>query len=282
MLSRLILLLSVFTFLISSPSLANPQKLTMAENGIAAEFYPARSTQSTLAVLVLGGSEGSIPLKLARAVADLGHATLALAYFNHEGLPAELNEIPLEYVDKAKAWLMDNSKVERSGLVIVGWSKGAELALLMASRDSHIKRVVAVAPSSVVWAGILTDWSKIPSSSWTYQGKPLVHVSFRPSGPVSGLLDLYTQSLQNRTDNGKASIDVQKITGKVILLTGGNDEIWPSSQMADDVCNSMNSANNGQCEHHTFAGRDHLLDLKFLDRSTPMHQLFADSISDIQ
>jgi len=139
------------------------------------------------------------------------------------------------------------------------------------ARDQKIKRVVAIAPSSVVWAGILRDWKKVPDSSWTAKGKPLAHVAFKPTGPVNQLLNLYSQSLANRSEKGAANIQVENIHGNVVLMTGENDEIWPSPMMAKQVCEKMNFKQKDQCQHLNFKGLDHLLDFKFIDPSEPMN-----------
>jgi uncharacterized protein len=73
-------------------------------------------------------------------------------------------------------------------IAFVGTSRGAEAALLTAVHDPRIDVVIAISPTSVVWAG---DRSP-PSSSWILGGKclPFVHydVSQFPAqsgGPVS-------------------------------------------------------------------------------------------------
>lgn len=241
--------------------------------------YSAPSGDATRpGVLVLGGSEGGIPDRLAAPLIEAGMPVLSLAYFKAPGLPAELEKIPLEYFEPAKHWLLAQPGVDPERLIVVAWSKGAELALLLAARDPRIQRVLAVAPSSVVWAGILEDWSKVPDSSWTEHGKPLAHVPFRPSGEVKGLLDLYTQSLANRDDAQAADIPVERITADVILLTGAEDEIWPSPAMASSVCTRMQTQASGSCKHIRYEGLDHLLDYRMLDASSPMHDEFLEHL----
>ncbi|MBT1065898.1 dienelactone hydrolase [Bowmanella sp. Y26] len=260
-------------------SCASEGILDVKNEKFVGKYYPPSSLEKSVGVLVLGGAEGGIPEKLAKAVVDAGYPTLALAYFNAKGLPQELEKIPLEYFDSAKSWLQAQKNVDSGKLIIVGWSKGAELALLLASRDEKIQQIIAIAPSSVVWAGILKDWTKVPASSWTEQGQELTHVEFKPSGAVSGLLDLYTQSLENRSENGEADILVENIKGNVVLMTGENDEIWPSPQMAKLICERMNKRQDGQCQHLNFNGLDHLLNYKFLDKSDPLGQTFIDKLN---
>ncbi len=268
--------------LVSSATFADTTVLTAAQHGFVGQYTPAAASTvpaaQQVAVLVLGGAEGGIPQQLAQPVIDAGYPTLALAYFNAEGLPAELKKIPLEYFAKAKSWLQSQPNVQQDQLIVVGWSKGAELSLLLASKDQQISKVVAIAPSSVTWAGILKDWTKVPASSWTEHGEELAHVPFKPSGAVNGLRDLYSQSLANRVDGGKADIVVTQIKGKVVLLSGENDAIWPAPQMATEVCNKINAEHENQCEHLYYKGLGHLLDEKFLDKHDALHQTFIDKL----
>lgn len=274
-----IIKLSFILALFSISASAFADILSVENDGFAAKFYPMSPADKRVAVLVLGGSEGGLPERLAKPIVDAGFPTLALAYFNEEGLPQELEKIPLEYFNKAISWLQSQKNINSDELIVVGWSKGAELALLLASRDKKISSVIAIAPSSVAWAGILKDWTKVPSSSWTERGEELAHVVFKPTGQVSGLLDLYTQSLENRSDSGQADIPVENIRGSVVLMTGEDDEIWPSPSMAKSICERVNSNKNGRCQHLNYPGLDHLLNLKFADKSDAMNKTFISKLN---
>ena len=268
----------IVTFL-SIAAYASTGVITFKDEGFVGKFYPSSSTEKRIAVLVLGGSEGGIPDKLAKPIAEAGFSTLALAYFNALDLPQELEKIPLEYFDHAKLWLKKQKNVKQDQLIVVGWSKGAELALLLASRDASIQRVVAIAPSSAVWAGILKDWTKVPASSWTDKGEELPFIPFNPTGKVNGLLDLYAQSLESRADMGKANIPVGNIRGKVFLMTGENDEIWPSPQMSDVICQQMNSKRDDSCQHINYLGLNHLLNYKFINKAELMNKTFLNMLT---
>jgi uncharacterized protein len=128
------------------------------------------------AVIVLGGSQGGVPEHLAYQFSERGFAALALAYFGAADLPPQLANIPLEYVDLAVAWLQRQPHTDTRALAVVGVSRGAELALLVASHNPAIKRVVAYAPSHVAWGpvGDFADKS-IPTVSR--------HAGFSPRAP---------------------------------------------------------------------------------------------------
>src|SRR5262249_392857 len=136
-----------------------------------ADLYTTESSTKKLGVLVLGGSEGGKASYLAKPIAGAGYPTVALAYFKSKGTPEPLDEVPLEYFAKALDWMKSNEKMT-DGVVVVGGSKGAELALLLAAKHPEIRGVIALAPSSVVWQGLpKVFWP--PRSSWTLGGQSL-------------------------------------------------------------------------------------------------------------
>ena len=57
--------------------------------------------------------------------------------------------MPLELFDRALGWLKAQEEVDGARLAIVGGSKGAEAALIVASRHPELRAVVAGMPSSV-------------------------------------------------------------------------------------------------------------------------------------
>lgn len=278
MLSRLIPLILMALLPVSFQLFASTTSLAFDKFGFVGTYYGQTSHDKKMGVLVLGGSGGGVPEKLAKPIAEAGFPTLALAYFKAEGLPAELEQIPLEYFDHAASWLQKQQGVDPDKFIVVGWSKGAELALILASRSKNIQQVIAIAPSSAVWAGILKDWTKVPKSSWTENGQDLPFIPFRPTREVHGLLDLYSQSLENRTDNGAADIAIENIQAPLLLMTGENDEIWPSPQMADEICTKINKKYTGQCEHINYKGADHLLNYRFLNKGTEMNKTFIEQL----
>ena len=81
----------------------------------------------------------------------------APAYFRGPGQNPDLELIPLELFSSALRWLSRQPEVDPSGLGILGGSKGAEAALLVAVRHPELKAVIAALPSSVVWPGIIAE-----------------------------------------------------------------------------------------------------------------------------
>jgi dienelactone hydrolase len=246
-------LIYLFATLCASNGLgAQPGKSPFVQSTVTGQPFVAdllytEGSPKKLAILFLGGAEGGKPVnELAMFLAKDGYPVLRVAYFKEKGLPDALEMIPLEYFGKAIGWMQNNERIRPNGIVVVGKSKGAELALLLASKHPDIVGVVAVVPSSVVWQGIpKTFWPAPPAlSSWSLHGNPTPFVpwdyshGFNPFGS-GGIHKLYQQSLTQKDAVEKAAIEVEKIHGPVLLISGHDDSVWPSEEMADAICDRL-------------------------------------------
>lgn len=237
--------------------------------GFVGEFHPGTSGRPQYAVLVLGGAEGGVPTPLADFFASQGLPTLALAYFGAKGLPEELEGIPLEYFQKPVEWLLAQPSCRRDGLIVVGWSKGAELSLVLAGREPRIRGVVAIAPSCERWPGIAKDWHRTAGASWTLHGEPLPFLPYEPHG-AKNLFDLYRLALAHTADADRARIPVAPIRARVLLLSGGKDDVWPSEAMAETLCARARAAGKGDAFRHVhYPEVGHLLGRLFLKQTGP-------------
>ncbi len=201
------------------------------------------------AVIVLSGSGGGFDIDKASALSRHGFATLALSYFGVPPLPSWLHRIPLEYLEAALNWLAAQPEVDINRIGIFGISRGAEAAMLSAVKFPRIRAVVAWAPSSTVWAAGGEDKTTrevIPC--WTWRGEPLPFAPlplkrfmWRSAFPVAVMkqpvmfVNLFRAALGNRAAVERAAIPVEKIGGPVLLVSGGDDHLWPASEMAEAV-----------------------------------------------
>lgn len=214
------------------------KSLEVRDVGLVAKLYEPEKGGPHPGILVLGGSEGGIRSAEANAalLASRGYAALAVAYFGMEGLPQRLVGVPIDYLKKAIDWMGARETIDRRRLAVIGWSKGGELALLLAARFPSLKTVVAYVPSHVVWQGIGGA-----GSSWTYQGQPEPYVPYksmpssRGANQAMSFMPLYLTSLDDKEAVAKATIPVEKINGPVLVISGKDDQLWPSSIMADTV-----------------------------------------------
>jgi dienelactone hydrolase len=194
-------------------------------DGLVGTFYEPPGGGPHPAMIVLGGSEGGIPRSVGHAggLASRGYVVLALAYFGAEGLPRMLSNIPLEYFGKAIAWLVAQSSVDADHIGIVGASRGAELALLLGSIYPRLHVVVAYMPSNVVVRGCCDPRTWF--YAWTVGGRPIAAM------PPPGRRD--------PIEAQRAEIQVEKINGPVLLVSGKDDGVWPSSESAAKIVSRL-------------------------------------------
>ena len=201
----------------------------------ATMFHPVRTKSPIPGVLVLGGAEGGDKWAkdVAQALASDGYVALAEAYFKGPGLDDQLQQIPLERLKQGIDALVRDPRVDPHRIAVLGLSKGAEAALLLAASDLRIKAVVAGSPSDVVWQGIDRKAGTV-KSSWTVGGKPLTFVPFVSCDGCS-LGALYANSRKVPGVVAGAAIPVERIGGPVLMLASTNDAVWPSETMAQAV-----------------------------------------------
>ena len=225
------------------------------ETGIRADFFCLPSKEHQKAIIMLGGSEGGKSWSRIKKPIELlikrGYAILSLAYFKDEGLPATLEEIPLEYFDKAYKWLEAQPGIIPDEYAILGGSKGAEAALLLGSTSPRVKAVIAFSPSNVIWQGIPADrfeLSKNPKSSWSSGGVGLPFLPYSTSINkwdlrMLNLIQMHTGVLQDVGTTNDATIQVEKIKGAVLLISGQRDRLWPSAIMSEQIMDRLKSHN---------------------------------------
>lgn len=212
----------------------------VTEDGLVAQYFKPAEPGKHASILVLGGSEGGkeVVRTFAKPFAEQGFAVLVLSYFGIEGLPANMEEIPVEYFQKAIGWLAKQPTTSQDEIGIYGVSKGGEAALLVAAHDARLRAVVAAVPSHVVWQNINYTSFK-PLSSWTLNGQPLEFVPYDLSKGFVSVFALYDGALQRQMRYPDAEIPVENIKGPVLLVSGEKDLLWPSAAMAEQVAKRL-------------------------------------------
>ena len=198
------------------------------------KYYPVSGEPKNVAIMLLGGSEGGMPTYSTESYTSRGYPCLLIAYFGTDNTPDHLEMIPLEYFEDVIKMYKSKPEIGNKKIVVFGGSKGGELALLLASRYKQIEGVIAKVPSSVVFQGIGG-----PSSSWSYKGEPVPFVPYAPydySKIVNNqYVEVYKLSLKQTKAVEKAAIKVENINGPILLISGKEDKMWPSTQMGDMV-----------------------------------------------
>ena len=248
------------------------------EEGLVGTLFRPSAPSAYPAVITVGGAGGGLSEGGARSFASEGFAALALAYFGADTLPRELVEIPLEYFGKAISWLGAQPGVDAERVAVVGNSKGGELALLLgATYPEDVSAVVGYAPSPVVWQGIPFNREAYhggPRSPWSLRGKPVPFAP--PSRPLPSELVLMVGSLfgqpivvrpfyERALDADgpavdAASIAVEGIGGPVLLISGTEDGLWPSTRFSEVAMERLKAYDHPfPSQHLRYEGAGHMI-----------------------
>ncbi|MCJ7696149.1 MAG: hypothetical protein MUO40_12110 [Anaerolineaceae bacterium] len=226
-------------------------KRAVIENGLVADLFTEDSARARKAIIMLGGSEGgkswSRIKKPIEILVQRGYSVLSLAYFKAQNLPSSLEDIPLEYFEKAFFWLSDQRAIIPGEFAILGGSKGAEAALLLGSRYPQVKAVVALSPSCVVWQGIPKkrfELGKGHTSSWSYNKESLPFTPYPLAINKADILLLrlrkvHEEALQNKALVKEGTIRVEDTQGAILLISGKKDHMWPATYMSERIVNRL-------------------------------------------
>ena len=213
-------------------------------------------------VVTYGGSEGSADEARAARLAEAGYEVLALHFFGQENQKPTLANVPLEHFDEVADYIRTNI-ANPDPVTVIGTSKGAELALLLAQHGFAVDNVVAFAPPHFSYAGL--DFASADElASFTLRGEAVPFASLRDvsawttvktlwsslvAAPMSYRAN-YEQAAANAADN--ARIDLSDAGANVVLFAGTADAMWQSDVAAEALCVTKPDA-----ECHIYPGAGH-------------------------
>ncbi|MGQ0575773.1 MAG: acyl-CoA thioesterase/BAAT N-terminal domain-containing protein [Pseudonocardia sp.] len=235
------------------------------------------------AVACFGGSEGGNESQVGHAtlLASRGFAALAAGWIPEN---APIASVPLERFTAAVQHLADHSEVDADRVAAMAVSRGSEglLAAVCSGSGPACRGLVLVSPSSVTWQAIGGDGEVPDTPSWTLRGRPVPWVPM-PSGALMPQLvrnawrigrdtaahrptllrlrPAYQAGLDATPSPAGAVIAAERAGCPLLLLTGTDDEIWPSGPMADALLARRDRVDD---RHLSYPGAGHLIRLGVL------------------
>ena len=222
-------------------------RIDVRKEGLVGTIFIPDSADNIPGIIDLTGSGGDLIETRAALLASHGYVTLALAYFGIESLPKTLDNIPLEYIEKAIHYLKQQRGIDPNRIGIIGSSRGGELSLLVGSTYSEIGCVIGYVPS------VFRNPGSTGGAAWTVNGKPLSFISQEPDmqiiaeiqkniaeGKAVSFAPMFNSIIQNRDTLRDKEIPIEKINGPVLLISGQDDQIWPSAVFSEIAVQRLN------------------------------------------
>lgn len=194
-------------------------------------------------VLVLHGSGGQPLRRRAALLASHGYAVLALQYFGPpDPIPDTLRAVPLSYFQRAADWLRGRDAVAGGQVGVHGISRGGELALLLGARFDWVGAVVSYVGSGVVFGGGTGQ-----NAAWSDGGEPVPYLPFSDDDyevTDDGYYRVRLTYLAAYGDADEATLDaatipVERIDGPVLLVSGRDDQLWPSTRLSEHAVDRL-------------------------------------------
>jgi dienelactone hydrolase len=255
-----------------------------AGDGLVGTLFRPDGAEPVPAVVVIGGSDGGRYDNAAALLASNGFAALSLAYFGVEDTPSHLHRIELRTFETVLDWLAAQPGVDGDRLSVIGLSRGGELALQLAALYPQLRAVVAAAPGSVRQAGLTGSYTDFSQPAWVLDGEPLPFVPNKhsPRGFFDFMVPLILRRPMRQVDmfrrllHGdqdvvqRASIEVERIAGRILLVSGVDDQLWPSAEYAELVVRRLRE-HGREVRHLSYPDVGHFVCFPYGLPSMPPH-----------
>jgi len=232
-------------------------------------FHPAPGAAPARgAVLSLTGSGGGVENSWAPLLASHGIPVLSAATFAWPGRPELMQHIDLAYFEQAALWMRQHFGVQQ--IAVQGGSRGGELTLVLASyRPDLFCGGVAMVPFHNVVAGFDHLRNVHEQPSWVLNGQALPYADVRLTldGPDAAhtpdglaVAPDYLRDAASDEADALCGIPVERCSGRLLLLSGREDAMWPSAYGGDRVIDRLRRHGLAhRAEHLAFENVGHYL-----------------------
>ena len=139
------------------------ERCTLEKDGFEGIYFPGTKSPEK-AIIAAGGASCNekTSISMSRFLRNAGYNVLVLGFYYWKGLPKDLVSIPVDYVEKAIAWLKKEKGVKGVGMTAA--STGAGYTLLAASLIPEIGCIIPVVPFDHVMEGTTNSFRRLGRS----------------------------------------------------------------------------------------------------------------------
>lgn len=217
---------------------------SVSQDGILGTLIQHQTDSPQATIVFLHGSGGPMVPDMLIPLAQRGNSILMLDYFGRSGLPEDLAGIPLEYVEKGINWARQT--YPETPVILLGQSRGAELAMIYCCWFDNVDGVIAYSPSGIhITEAVRYQTGDPRRASWTFQGKelPYAEIAALPEeGGTYEYRDWFQPILADSARFFHSRIPIERSQCPILLMSGAEDLIWPSAKMVDRLLSDPDSS----------------------------------------
>ncbi|KAM9305568.1 acyl-coenzyme A amino acid N-acyltransferase 2-like [Gastrophryne carolinensis] len=200
-------------------------------------------------IIDMYGGGGGLAEYRASLLASRKFVVFALAYFGYEDLQPSFQNLHLEYFEQAANLLLSHPKVAGQKIGVLGVSKGAEIALVLASFLPQIGACISINGTSNVFGSTIYHKGKVLIKGATYKQERML-ITDEGVLRTAGFYEPHSY----------ASIPVEKSAGHILFLAGKADQYYNSEEFAAVALYRMRKNGHSNCRMIIFPGAGHLIE----------------------
>lgn len=215
----------------------------------------------------LYGTGGGLPEYRACLLSNYGFAVLALAFYGYEDLPKEMKEFNLEYFEEAVNYMLQHNQVKGPGIGLLGFSKGGDLCISMASFLKGIT-ATAVINGSVANVGAVLRYKDVTIPPL---GANVKRIKVNKSG-IGDIIDVLNSPLEG--PDRQSFIPLEKAECRFLFIVGQDDHNWKSEFFAAEGSKRLQAHGKEKPEIICYPGAGHYIEPPFFPMcAASMHLL---------
>ncbi|XP_023701038.1 acyl-coenzyme A thioesterase 1-like isoform X2 [Paramormyrops kingsleyae] len=190
-------------------------------------------------------------------LANKGFVVLCLAYYNYADLPKSVSHFDLEYFEEALTFLRSQPEVRGPGVGIISISKGADLALSIASLLPGV--------SATVWINGCNANVMLPLHYKDMVIPPLIPDFSKITFAQPGILDVRESVTDPMAEGSRSTIiPVERASCRFLFVASEDDRNWNSCLFAEQAATRLKVHGKDNFEVIKYPRAGHFLEVPYM------------------